>query len=94
MPDLIEYKTEFGSYWVTAEDARLLLNDMVLWGTLAILTQLDGDRVIGRRVSPAELSADMLKPQEAGHAGGVRAFDVAALAGPAILQTQKIPPQP
>ena len=59
--DLIEYKTDYGSYWVSADDARLLRYDMIQWGTQAIRTTLDGDRVIGRRVSPSELSADMLK---------------------------------
>ena len=61
MAEMLEYKTEFGSYWVTAEDHRLMCDDMTLYGTIAVKTQVDGDRVIGRRVDPSKLPMSMLE---------------------------------
>ncbi len=60
MRALIEFTTEHGTYYVTAEDAELLRDDMTIWGTMVIQTEMDGDRVIGKRVSPCDLRDNFL----------------------------------
>jgi hypothetical protein len=62
MSELVEYRTEHGVYYVTPEDAALLSNDLA-FGTCVIKTELIGDRVIGTRVDPANIFADVLDEQ-------------------------------
>lgn len=55
--NLIEFKTDFGSYWVSRADAALLNSDMTHGGTMVFETTLDGDRVIAKRVPPDSIFA-------------------------------------
>lgn len=57
MAELVEYKTEYGTYFVTPDDYRLLCEDMARFGTIVVHTTAEGDRAIGTRLDPAGLHA-------------------------------------